>query len=110
MSKHMKREVAQAPLEAAWEPLTAEEEAALESACANDEEIDLSGTPEITDEQWATAARGNDMWRPKKIPVSARLDADVLHWLKRSGPGYLTRINQILREAMMNSGHTSKRR
>ena len=29
-----------------------------------------------------------------------RLDADVVEWLKQSGPGYQTRANQILREKM----------
>ncbi len=30
-----------------------------------------------------------------------RLDADVLRWLKSKGKGYQTRINAILREAML---------
>ena len=30
-----------------------------------------------------------------------RIDADVLLWLKSAGPGYQTRLNAILREAMM---------
>ena len=33
-------------------------------------------------------------------PISIRLEPAVLAWLKRSGPGYQTRINKILREAM----------
>jgi uncharacterized protein (DUF4415 family) len=32
--------------------------------------------------------------------VSLRLDADVLDWLRRRGPGYQTEINRILRERM----------
>ena len=30
-----------------------------------------------------------------------RIDADVLLWLKSNGKGYQTRINAILREAML---------
>ncbi|MBP6409339.1 MAG: BrnA antitoxin family protein, partial [Fusobacteriaceae bacterium] len=32
---------------------------------------------------------------------SVRLDADVLAWLKAQGKGYQTRMNKILREAML---------
>ena len=35
-----------------------------------------------------------------KQMVTMRLDADTLAWLKASGPGYQTRINQILRAHM----------
>jgi uncharacterized protein (DUF4415 family) len=31
-----------------------------------------------------------------------RIDADVLLWLKSNGKGYQTRINTILREAMLH--------
>jgi uncharacterized protein (DUF4415 family) len=30
-----------------------------------------------------------------------RLDSDVLRWLKSKGKGYQTRINAILRDAML---------
>jgi len=32
--------------------------------------------------------------------VTIRLDVDMLNWFKSAGPGYQTRINQILREHM----------
>lgn len=32
-----------------------------------------------------------------KSLVSLRLDRDVLEWFKAQGPGYQTRINQVLR-------------
>jgi hypothetical protein len=38
-------------------------------------------------------------YRPVKTPVTIRVDADVLAWLKRQGRGYQTRINQLLRKA-----------
>ena len=39
--------------------------------------------------------------RPLKMPVTLRLDADVLAWFKKLGRGYQTRINQALRKLMM---------
>lgn len=32
--------------------------------------------------------------------VTIRLDTDMLDWFKSAGPGYQTRINQILRQYM----------
>ena len=34
--------------------------------------------------------------------VSVRLNADVLGWLCRTGPGYQAEINRILREKMLS--------
>ncbi|HEY3130773.1 MAG TPA: BrnA antitoxin family protein [Acidobacteriota bacterium] len=36
-------------------------------------------------------------YKPLKKPVTLRLDADVLAWFKKKGPGYQTRINRALR-------------
>jgi len=44
--------------------------------------------------------RRDEFFRPIKKPVTARIDADVLDWLKSQGKGHLTRINTLLREAM----------
>ena len=62
-----------------------------------DEDIDLSDIPEITD--WSKAVVGK-FYRPLKKPLTIRVDADVLAWLKSQGKGYQTRINSLLREAM----------
>ena len=48
----------------------------------------------------ANAVRGK-FYRPVKAQVTARLDADVLAWLKAGGQGYQTRMNAILRRAML---------
>ena len=64
------------------------------------DQIDTSDIPELTDEQWASAIRGR-FYRPVKQQITARLDADVLAWLKAGGQGYQTRMNAILRRAMM---------
>lgn len=74
-----------------------------------DADIDTSDIPEITD--WRNAVVGK-FYRPIKEPVTVRLDADVVAWLKSSGPGYQTRINSILRSAMSSaypSAHSSQR-
>jgi uncharacterized protein (DUF4415 family) len=35
--------------------------------------------------------------------ITARVDADVLDWLKAQGKGYQSRINAILRREMLTS-------
>ena len=65
-----------------------------------DAEIDYSDIPATDDEQWSGAVRGK-FYRPLKTQASVRIDADVMEWLKRPGKGYQTRLNAILREAML---------
>src|ERR1700682_860443 len=62
-----------------------------------DNKIDLTDAPEVR--EWRGAVVGK-FYRPIKRPVTIRVDADVLAWLKRQGRGYQTRINKLLREAM----------
>lgn len=64
-----------------------------------DEQLNLSDIPEITD--WSNAVRHNQFYRPLKQQTSIRLDADVLAWFKAQGKGYQTRMNKVLREAML---------
>lgn len=63
-----------------------------------DEDIDTSDIPEVTD--WSKAVVGK-FYRPIKQPVTVRLDADIVAWLKSTGPGYQTRINALLRDSML---------
>ncbi|EKS6391595.1 BrnA antitoxin family protein [Enterobacter hormaechei] len=65
-----------------------------------DREIDYSDIPATEDDRWAGAMRGK-FYRPLKTQASVRIDADVMEWLKRPGKGYQTRLNAILREAML---------
>lgn len=46
-----------------------------------------------------TPVRANSSQQLKQI-VTIRLDVDMLNWFKAAGPGYQTRMNQILREHM----------
>jgi uncharacterized protein (DUF4415 family) len=71
-------------------------------AALPDRDIDLSDIPELSEEQLRTAVRGQ-MYRPLKKPVTMRLDADVIEWLKRDGPGYQTKANALLRREMLRS-------
>jgi uncharacterized protein (DUF4415 family) len=64
-----------------------------------DSEIDTTDIPAVAD--WSMAAVGK-FYRPIKKPLTIRLDADVLAWLKGAGSGYQTRINALLRRAMEN--------
>jgi len=61
-------------------------------------DIDLSDLPEVRD--WDGGVVGR-FYRPIKKPLTLRIDADVLAWLKSQGKGYQTRINRILRSAML---------
>ncbi len=84
-------------------PLTESQKAELEALAAlPDSEIDLSDIPELTDEQWQNAIRHRG-YRPVKQQITARLDSDVLHWLKSQGKGYQSRMNDILRKEMLAS-------
>ena len=83
--------------------LTEADIASLKALAARpDSEIDFSDIPEITDEQWKTAVRGH-FYRPVKRQITARVDADVLAWLKSQGKGYQSRINAILRREMLTA-------
>ncbi len=42
-----------------------------------------------------------ELYRPYKKPITLRVDADVLEWLKEDGRGYQTRANRVLRAAMI---------
>jgi uncharacterized protein (DUF4415 family) len=66
-------------------------------AAKRGEEVDLSEMPEVID--WSEAEVGK-FYRPPKKPVTMRLDADVVEWLKSYGRGYQTKANMLLRHAM----------
>jgi uncharacterized protein (DUF4415 family) len=69
---------------------------------------DFSDCPELTDEQLTqmkpSHLRNMANYKPIKKTVNVRLDADVIEWLQAAGKGYQTRMNAILREAMLKSG------
>lgn len=65
-----------------------------------DSEIDFSDIPPLKESFWKNAVR-NPFYRPVKQQLTVRLDADVVAWLRRQGGGYQTRLNQVLRKAML---------
>ena len=68
-------------------------------AAKRDEDIDFSDASPLLD--WSGAEIGK-FYRPKKKPVTMRLDSDVIAWLKADGRGYQTKANWLLRDAMLH--------
>jgi len=73
-----------------------------------DREIDYSDIPPLDDAAWDRAipwkeVANSGLYKPKKIVATVRIDADVMAWLKQQGRGYQTRLNAILRDAMLQS-------
>jgi len=73
-------------------------------AAKKDEDIDFSDAPLVPD--WKGAEIGK-FYRPKKKPVTMRLDSDVIDWLKADGRGYQTKANWLLRTAMEHQKQSS---
>ena len=89
-------------------PLTEERKAELKAlADAPENEIDYSDIPPLDDAFWQRAVP-NPFFKPVKTHASVRIDSDVLAWLKSGGKGYQTRLNAILREAMLHSQHPKR--
>ena len=40
------------------------------------------------------------LYKPRKVAITIRLDADVVMWFRQTGRKYQTRINQVLRRVM----------
>jgi uncharacterized protein (DUF4415 family) len=84
-------------------PLTDEDREDLRRLAARpDSEIDLSDIPEWTAEDFKNAVHGK-FYRPTKGQITAKIDNDVLAWLKADGPGYQSRMNAILRREMLRA-------
>jgi uncharacterized protein (DUF4415 family) len=64
-------------------------------------EIDFSDIPEMTPEQLARFMPAAEFWKVRKKQITLRVDADVLAWFQNKGEGYLTRMNDVLRGAML---------
>jgi uncharacterized protein (DUF4415 family) len=87
-------------------PLSREEEMELEALDAlPDKQIDASDPHALPLSVWYERGVRGKFYRPIKRPVTMRLDADVIEWLKsKSGPqgrGYQTAANRVLRARMI---------
>lgn len=69
-------------------------------AAKPDAGIDYSDISPLDESFWEKAEKGH-FYRPVKTQASVRIDADVMAWLREPGKGYQTRLNAILREAML---------
>jgi uncharacterized protein (DUF4415 family) len=58
---------------------------------------DTIDIPEAPEENWRHVRR---FYKPIKEPISIRVDADILDWLRRKSERYQTEINRILRKEM----------
>ncbi len=73
-----------------------------------DSEIDFSDIPELTEDFWKNAIP-SPFYRPVKKQLTVRLDSDVIAWLRKNGTGYQTRMNALLRSAMLKEVATKQR-
>ena len=69
-------------------------------SATSESEIDFSDIPATSERDWRGAVRGQ-FYRPIKQQITVRIDADVIAWLKSQGKGYQSRLNDILRAAML---------
>ncbi len=82
-------------------PLTEEQRAELDAlGMEPDEAIDHNDIPPLDDNFWKNATR-SPLHKPLKRQLTVRVDADVVAWLKAKGKGYQTKMNSILRSAMI---------
>jgi uncharacterized protein (DUF4415 family) len=63
----------------------------------SDEDIDTSDIPPLDEAFFANA---QIRLPERKVPITIRLDPDVLAWFKDLGKGYQTHINAVLRTYM----------
>ena len=83
-------------------PLTSKQKAEIRKLAAMPEnDVDLTDIPPLDERFWKNAVRG-DLYNPVKSSTTVRVDADVLLWLRSKGKGYQTRMNAILRQAMLD--------
>ena len=81
-------------------PLTQKQERELAALSQiPDEKIDTSDIP-VALSDGDEGERGR-FYKPRKAQITARVDADVLDWLKAQGRGYQGRMNAILRREML---------
>lgn len=68
----------------------------------SDDEIEVMASKDVDNpathaDDWAAAFIGLP---PRKVPVNAKFDADIVEWFKAQGRGYQTRMNAVLRRYM----------
>ena len=73
-------------------------------------EIERTSPPELSD-------LPADFWKDAvlvvpetKVPISLRVDRDVLDWFRKEGPRYQSRMNAVLRSYMDQSRRSGSRK
>ena len=95
MSRYVRKTLADAPMTPARKRRLARLAAEAES------KINFSEIPPLEESFWKNAVR-NPLYRPVKLQLTVRLDADVVDVAPPSGRDYQTRLNRVLRQAMLN--------
>ena len=68
----------------------------------SDEGIDFTDIPKLGPDFWKKAVLRLPQ---KKESLTIRLDHDVVAWFRRTGRGYQTKMNAVLRSYMMATRH-----
>ncbi len=68
-----------------------------------DRKISLKDIPEVRENTFANRSgiQNSGLFKPYKLQVTLRIDADVVAWARRDGAGYQSRLNSALRKAML---------
>jgi len=61
---------------------------------------------DLPDDFWDEA----ELVVPAKVPISLRVDSDVLEWFRDEGPRYQSRMNAVLRSYMQRARKHTKRK
>src|SRR5688572_7559521 len=86
-----------------WARVRAMTEEEIERGAANDPD-----NPTWTEEELANARLVLPSTEPK-VPVSIRLDREVVEYFKSQGPGYQSRIGAVLRAYVRSQKHKRRR-
>ena len=78
---------------------TAEQDAAIDQGIAADPDA-VELTADLAARLQPLRRRGRPAVERPKVPVTMRVDADVLDAIKATGSGWQTRVNQVLRDAV----------
>ncbi|MBC7952693.1 MAG: BrnA antitoxin family protein [Rhodospirillaceae bacterium] len=76
-----------------WEQVRKLDDAAIDRAIATDPDA----APAVTDD-WFEGAKV--VMPEPKVPISIRIDREVLDWFKDQGPAYQSRMNAVLKAYM----------
>lgn len=80
---------------------------AMTDAEAIQNALDDADSPPTDAAFWADAELVDP--EPKKVPVCIRVRPDILKFFKQRGPGYQTRINQVLEAYVAHQGRRAGR-